>query len=112
MLLALGLVAALLSGCGGTLSSTSASADAQKIASLKGDATKGKSKYLSTCSACHGVDAKGLTALGKDLTASVFTKNLSDRELISFIIQGRSASDPAFDLPRRSGSSLRLNEQH
>ncbi len=96
-------VASALAACGGSgqkpadtsSSAGKVSADAQKYVSLKGDAAKGKDKFIGTCSACHGQDAKGVTGLGKDLTTSAFTKGLSDADFIAFVVKGRPASDPA-----------------
>jgi len=90
----------LLAACGGGVqtnsgTTSSLSSEAQKYANLKGDAAKGKDKFLGTCSACHGPDAKGLPGLGKDLTTSPFAKGLADPELILFITKGRPADDPA-----------------
>jgi disulfide bond formation protein DsbB len=92
-----------LAACGGSgqkpadtsSSAPKVSAEGQKYANLKGDATKGKDKFIGTCSACHGPDAKGVTGLGKDLTTSAFTRGLSDADFIAFVVKGRPASDPA-----------------
>ncbi len=82
--------------------------DASKYASLKGDVTRGREKFIGSCSTCHGHEAKGLLGLGKDLTSSAFAKKLSDPELILFIIRGRVASDPAntskVDMPPKGGN--------
>ncbi len=86
------------------------SADASKYANLKGDAAKGKDKFVGSCSACHGNQAKGLPGLGKDLTTSAFAKSLSDPELITFVIKGRPASDPTnttkVDMPPKGGNPI------
>ena len=84
------------------------SADAQKFASLQGNATKGRTAFIGTCAPCHGQDGKGMPGLGKDLTKSDFAKNLSDANFILFLTQGRPASDPAnttkVDMPPRGGN--------
>lgn len=59
-----------------------------------GDATAGETLFQSTCSACHGPDAKGLPNLGKDLTTSVFVRDLDDEQLVTFITVGRTPDDP------------------
>ena len=73
-----------------------------------GDATAGKKAYNSTCIACHGADAKGMTGLGKDLTTSEFVKTTSDTDMVAFIKTGRPASDPAntqgVDMPPKGGN--------
>jgi len=73
-----------------------------------GDASKGAEKFASTCVACHGPDATGVTGLGKDLTTSEFVKTKSDAELIAFVKVGRPSSDPAnttgVDMPPKGGN--------
>ena len=61
---------------------------------LKGNSTEGQKYFAQTCSACHGMDAKGLPKLGKDLTTSKFVSEKSDTELLEFLKQGRLATDP------------------
>ncbi len=92
-LFVVGLVVALaLSACGGGSDTEESEEPAGE--GLVGNATSGKTHFDGTCSACHGVDAKGLPALGKDLTNSDFVKNQSDMELVEFIKIGRPASHP------------------
>jgi len=73
-----------------------------------GDAGKGKAKFEATCSPCHGMDAKGVTGLGKDLTTSKFAKSLPDAQLVTFITRGRDVSDPdnttGVAMPPRGGN--------
>lgn len=73
-----------------------------------GDAVKGKTLFTSSCSSCHGPDAKGLPGLGKDLVTSQFVASQSDAELLAFIKKGRPASDPAnttqVDMPPKGGN--------
>ena len=73
-----------------------------------GDAVVGKTKFESTCSTCHGPDAKGLPGLGKDLTVSEFAKGLSNRAFVDFVATGRPSSDPAnttgVDMPPKGGN--------
>ncbi len=61
---------------------------------LKGNATDGQKYFAQTCSACHGMDAKGLPKLGKDLTTSKFVVEKTDPQLLDFLKQGRLATDP------------------
>jgi len=101
MLFSLALVSALLLvACGGGAPTPPAAP--------KGDAVAGKTKFEGTCSSCHGLDAKGLPSLGKDLTTSAFAKGLSDKDLVAFVIKGRPSSDPAnttgVDMPARGGN--------
>jgi len=75
---------------------------------------KGKAVYDRLCATCHGRDAKGMRGLGKSLIANAFTKSLSDDELVAFITQGRSATDPlnetGVDMPPKGGDPT-LTEQ-
>lgn len=88
--------------------------EAQKYAALKGNPDNGKVKYETTCVACHGPDAKGVTGLGKNLTASDFLDHLSDAEAALFLSKGRPASDPLnttkVDMPPKGGNPA-LNDQ-
>ncbi len=98
MLVILGLA---LSACGGGAASA-------PQAQSKGNATKGKTVYSTTCSACHGADAKGLPSLGKDMTTSAFIKGQTDDQLLEFLKKGRPSSDPAnttkVDMPPKGGN--------
>jgi len=98
------MVALALSACGGGAATTGGNT----VASAKGDATKGKTAFTATCSACHGPDAKGLPGLGKDMTTSTFIKGLTDDQFLDFLKKGRPASDPAnttkVDMPVKGGN--------
>lgn len=59
-----------------------------------GDPAAGQEKFISTCSACHGPEGKGVEGLGKDMTSSQFIAEKSDQELIEFIKIGRDPSHP------------------
>jgi disulfide bond formation protein DsbB len=97
------LIAVFLAACGGPSAPTPI-----------GDAAVGKTKFESTCIACHGIDAKGMPNLGKDLTISDFLKNTSDADLVAFVTQGRPPGDPAnttgVDMPPKGGNPA-LTEQ-
>ena len=112
-ILALGL---LLVACGGGEAdspSESEGSDSQS-SSAEGDAVAGEPLFQSTCSACHGPDAKGLPALGKDLTTSEFTQNSSDQELLDFVKVGRPVGDPentqGIDMPPKGGNPALSDE--
>ena len=83
-------MALLLVACGGS----DEPADEPASGASGGDAVAGEPLFQSTCAACHGPDAKGLPALGKDLTASEFFQDSSDEEMLAFILIGRDANDP------------------
>ncbi len=86
----------------------SSQASASNAASGGGDAAKGKTLFTSSCSSCHGPDAKGLPNLGKNLTTSTFVKGQNDAQLLAFVKKGRPASDPAnttgVDMPPKGGN--------
>ncbi len=86
----------------------STSSDAEKYANLQGDATKGRTAFIGTCAPCHGQEGRGVPGLGKDLTKSDFTKNLSNANFVLFLTKGRPASDPLnatkVDMPPRGGN--------
>lgn len=93
------LIAAFATACGGGSTGP---------VSAKGDVGKGRVVFASTCSACHGANAKGMPGLGKDLTASPFVKGTTDDQLLDFVKKGRPASDPAntthVDMPPKGGN--------
>ncbi len=69
--------------------------EGEEAQAAAGDPAVGEQLYQASCAACHGMDARGIPGLGKDLRASEFVKGLSDQELLDFIKKGRDASDPA-----------------
>ncbi len=85
-----------------------ASLDPQQVAA-------GKSVFDTTCFACHGMNAKGIPGLGKDLVDSSFVHSLSDQELVEFIDKGRPATDPAnttgIAMPARGGNPALTDAQ-
>lgn len=113
------LVGMILVGCGGESDTNGDSAPveentaveepaAEESQEMVGDADAGKTHYDSVCIACHGADATGMPNLGKDLTTSEFTQNLTDAELVEFIKMGRSVGDPenttGVDMPPKGGN--------
>jgi mono/diheme cytochrome c family protein len=98
-------VALLLSACGGASNGGGGAATPSGPA---GDAAVGQTKYTSSCAACHGPDATGIVGLGKDLTTSQFTRDLSNAEYVEFIRVGRPTGDPAnttgVDMPPKGGN--------
>jgi disulfide bond formation protein DsbB len=102
------MVALALSACGGG----AASAPAQPKS--KGDATKGKTVFVGTCSACHGPEGKGIPSLGKDMTTSAFIKGQTDDQLLDFLKKGRPASDPLntvkVDMPPKGGNPALVDQ--
>lgn len=76
---------------------------------------QGQALYVSTCSACHARDARGVPGLGKDLIASEFVHGLTDEELLQFIIVGRQPWDPGnttgIAMPGRGGNPAITDDQ-
>lgn len=54
----------------------------------------GETIFQTTCAACHGFNAQGITGLGKTMIGSTFINGLTDDELLAFLNEGRDVSDP------------------
>jgi disulfide bond formation protein DsbB len=94
-----GLAGMTLSGCGNqSTPTTEASAPPPTtptpaaVAPGAGDPVLGLKVYEGTCVACHGTAGVGIMNLGKPLANSPML-NLSDKELVAFIVKGRDGSD-------------------
>jgi disulfide bond formation protein DsbB len=112
LILSLLVVLSILAACGGGGSEPAPAAQpaaqqptAQPIA--QGDPAKGKESF-ATCAGCHGMDAKGIAGLGKDMTTSEFIASQTDEQLLAFLKVGRPASDPlntvGVDMPPKGGN--------
>ena len=92
------LTALFLAACGGSAEPTYAPEDV----------TQGGEIFASTCSACHGADAKGLPNLGKDLTTSVYVKDNDDAALLILLKEGRPSghelNTTGVDMPPKGGN--------
>lgn len=75
----------------------------------------GKQYFDQTCAACHGMDAKGLPKLGKDLITSKFVAEKSDAQLLAFVKKGRSVTDPlnttGVAMPPKGGNTALTDPQ-
>jgi mono/diheme cytochrome c family protein len=73
------------------------------------DVAEGGELFASTCSACHGADAKGLPNLGKDLTTSEFVRDNPDETLLTLLKEGRPSghelNTTGVDMPPRGGNT-------
>lgn len=84
-------VTLVLAGCGGGGKGGSGGGGSDITA---GDVAKGQQVFASTCSTCHGADARGLIGSGKDLVASEWVKAQSNQQLLDFLKVGRTPDDP------------------
>ena len=91
----------LVGGCGGEGDSSSAPAAAKKP-SVNAMAVKGALVFRKTCATCHGADAKGMENNGPDLTASVFVKETSSEDLLTYV-QTRREVPGGVPMPPRGG---------
>lgn len=77
--------------------------------------SEGQSLFQTTCAACHGSNARGVPNLGKNLIESEFVLNLTDQELLNFIIVGRQPWDEGnttgIAMPPRGGNPIITDEQ-
>ncbi len=113
----------LLVGCGGDSTPAAAPENGEEsggeVAAVPdlpaGDPEAGETLYTSSCSSCHGPDAKGITGVGKDLTSGEFIPNMSDQDFITFINSGRPTGDPdnttGIDMPPKGGNPALTDEQ-
>jgi len=76
---------------------------------------KGHETFVAMCSSCHGVDARGLPDLGKNLAESEFVGEKTAEELIAFVKQGRPMWDAAnttgIDMPPKGGNPALSDEE-
>ncbi|RMF59333.1 MAG: cytochrome c [Calditrichaeota bacterium] len=113
----------LIAGCGGgseepksdPKTTQQPQAMSQQSAELKGDAERGKTLFVQSCSACHGPDGKGLPGLGKNLVTSQFVKEKTDMELLDYVKKGRAVDDPlnttGIPMPPKGGNPA-LSDQN
>lgn len=93
------LAACLAFGCGGTEPNAGETSTPTK--SLQAGVTSiddafagdGEKIFAQTCAACHGINARGIPGLGKDLVLGDVSRRASDSTLVSIIVSGRAATD-------------------
>ena len=77
--------------------------------------TAGETGFASLCAACHGVDARGMPNLGKDLVGTEFIAGVSNDELLDFVKVGRPIWDAAnttgVDMPPKGGNPALSDEE-
>ncbi len=92
------LSALILAACGGSTGPTYSAEDI----------VQGQEFFVSTCSACHGPDAKGLPNLGKDLTTSEYVRDNADDSLMTLLKEGRPSghelNTTGVDMPPKGGN--------
>lgn len=78
------------------------------------DIAEGEATFASTCSACHGQDAKGLPNLGKDLTTSEYVRDNDDDTLLILLKEGRPSghelNTTGVDMPPKGGNPSLTDE--
>lgn len=76
---------------------------------------EGQRIYMANCFACHGMDARGIPGLGKDLIVSEFMDGLTDEELVDFVIAGRQpweeGNTTGVSMPPRGGNPMVTDDQ-
>ncbi len=76
---------------------------------------QGETIYNSLCFACHGVGARGIEGLGKDLVASEFVAKQTDEELLTFVKTGRPIWDAenttGVDMPPKGGNPALTDDE-
>ena len=96
-------------------SSQSEPSESNEPAKQGNNLSEGKTYFDQTCAACHGLDAKGLPHLGKDLTTSKFVAEKTDAQLLAFVEKGRPVSDPlnttGVAMPPKGGNTALTDQQ-
>lgn len=108
-LLFLAALALVVAACGYSDTSSNTTAAPSGGGEDAGGVAHGQELYKSTCAACHGQNAEGIDGLGTQLSDSDFVQSLSDADLIVFITDGRSTTDPdnttGVDMPPKGGNA-------
>ena len=103
----------VISGCGSTeptaIVKPTPTRAKPTLTSIVSNVESGMLAYNTTCVACHGPNGIGIEGLGKDWTESDFIKNTSDKDLITFIKEGRPATHKdnttGIDMPAMGGNA-------
>ncbi|MEO8392505.1 MAG: c-type cytochrome [Chloroflexota bacterium] len=98
-----------------TLPPTATAQAAQSVAYDPALIKDGQTVFQSVCFACHGIDARGIPGLGKNLVESQFVHGLTDEELLLVVIKGRDTSDilntTGVAMPPRGGNPSLTDDQ-
>jgi mono/diheme cytochrome c family protein len=75
----------------------------------------GERLYRLNCSACHAVNLRGVTGIGKNMHESQMVKTYSPEALVAFVIQGRPTWDAdnttGLEMPARGGNPNLTDEE-
>jgi mono/diheme cytochrome c family protein len=80
--------------CSGTEAADDGSIPSVPIGLAPGDPLAGAQLYRSVCASCHGENLAGVVGLGRELVPSSFIANMSEDDLVAFIIEGRPIDHP------------------
>ncbi|MFT4592688.1 MAG: cytochrome c oxidase subunit 3 [Phycisphaerales bacterium] len=79
-----------------------------------GDIVNGELIWNASCRSCHGATGEGVPGQGVPLDDNAYVRNHSDKELVTLVTDGRTASDPEttlfLDMPPKGGNPM-LKEQ-
>jgi mono/diheme cytochrome c family protein len=84
-----GLVACACGGTGLTGSEDDLAGDEDGLSAGSGEAL-----YVANCAACHAHGGVGIEGVGLPLVGSEFVAELSDSDLVEFLVVGRDTADP------------------
>lgn len=86
-----------LSACGGSTEAAKQSTVPNNTTEMSGtndDTAVGQKLFATTCVACHGANAEGVSGLGPNLHKNVFISGLDADALAKFINEGRAIDAP------------------
>jgi len=85
-------------------------AESIQLALANADAVRGRTLWIDSCRACHGIRGEGIPGQGKSFRGSAFIPAQSDEGLIAFIKIGRPAAHPlnstGIAMPSKGGNPL------
>mgnify|MGYP001243252384 CR=1 FL=1 len=77
--------------------------------------TEGGTVFMGLCSACHGMNARGIVGIGKDLIGGEFSLTTPDDQLHAFVLVGRQPWDVGNTtgqaMPARGGNPMLTDAQ-
>jgi len=122
-----GLLAGLLMACASqpiptatplptaTASPTPAPTEVSQVTYDPAFVQEGQINYGIFCAPCHAPDARGVAGVGYNLRQSDLLHNNTDADVLTFVVLGRTADDPAnitgMAMPARGGYPNLQDEQ-